>query len=150
MQEAHTHNKLPKTYDFGTMYTTIPHDELKSRMHSIIVEAFQWKATELNTTIDQVHLAGGTWNTSAGEQPQQITEWVNFVVDNTFILNGDQLRRQVVGIPMGGGSSQDLADLYCYSVESEWLDQIHNNGANVQPGYTHIHTCRYIDDALTT
>ena len=50
---------------------------------------------------------------------------------------------------MGGGASQDLADLYCYQCEASWMDMVHNNGEDINPDFTYIHTARYIDDAIT-
>ena len=37
-----THNSI-KTFDFSTLYTTIPQDELKSRLTAIVHQAFCFK-----------------------------------------------------------------------------------------------------------
>ena len=38
-----------QTFDFSTLYTSIPHDLLKSRMNSIINNAFKYKMELHNT-----------------------------------------------------------------------------------------------------
>ena len=74
---------------------------------------------------------------------------MNAVLHGTFIKQrpDGQTRQQVVGIPMGGKSSAELANLYCYSVESATIDALLQNGQEDLVRSTY-HTVRYIDDIL--
>ena len=156
-----TRNKtLPKTYDFKTMYTSIPHNSLKKRMAQVIKEAYQYKADKFSVPTDSVGIipvkVGQKWtNMSGGMTETDLIEAVEFLIDNTYIKNGNQIRRQMVGIPMGGSASGEQADLYCYAVESEWMDSQHPEDTHTKHDAlkeiknSHRNTARFIDDALT-
>ena len=46
------------------------------------------------------------------------------LIDNIFVKFGGCLSCQVIGIPMGTNCAPLLADLFLYSYESEFLDNI--------------------------
>ena len=50
-------NTLPKTFDFGTMYTSIPHQQLKDSIKAVIIEAYEYQADKMNTTTTQLAIA---------------------------------------------------------------------------------------------
>ena len=53
---------------------------------------------------------------------------VEFWIDNIFVKFGGCLFRQVIGIPMGPSCAPLLADLFLYSYESEFLDNMIRGG----------------------
>ena len=53
---------------------------------------------------------------------------VEFLIDNIFVKFGGCLFRQVIGIPMGTNCAPLLADLFLYSYESEFLDNMMKDG----------------------
>ena len=53
---------------------------------------------------------------------------VEFLIDNIFVKFGRCLFRQVIGIPMGKNCAPLLADLFLYSYESEFLDNMIRGG----------------------
>jgi len=73
---------------------------------------------------------------------------VRFLLNNIFIVNGHQIRKQIVGIPMGTNCSPVLANLFLYYYESRYIDSLLANAK------THTHarafhlSFRYIDDTL--
>ena len=58
----------------------------------------------------------------------QICRMVEFLIDNIFVKFGGCLFRQVIGIPMGTNCASLLADLFLYSYESEFLDNMIRGG----------------------
>ena len=48
---------------------------------------------------------------------------------------------------MGGKASAELANLYCYAVESQFIDQLVQEG-KLEEAKSWFHTWRYIDDLL--
>ena len=54
----------------------------------------------------------------------QICRMVEFLIDNIFVKSGGCLFHQVIGIPMGTNCVPLLPDLFLYSYESEFLDNI--------------------------
>ena len=53
---------------------------------------------------------------------------VEFLIDNIFVKFGGCLFRQVIGIPVGTSCAPMLADLFLYSYESEFLDNMKRSG----------------------
>ena len=53
---------------------------------------------------------------------------IEFLVDNMYVRFGGQLFRQMVGIPMGTNCAPLLADLFLYSYENEFLDELIKEG----------------------
>ena len=51
-----------------------------------------------------------------------------FLIDNIFVQFGGRLFRQVIGIPMGTDCALLLADLFLYSCENEFLDNMIRSG----------------------
>ena len=48
--------------------------------------------------------------------------WINYVLDNLYVQVGDQLLRQVIGIPMGVSCAPYLANLMLFMYELEFFD----------------------------
>ena len=53
---------------------------------------------------------------------------VEFLTDNIFVKFGGCLFRQAIGIPIGTNCVPLLADLFLYSYESEFLDNMIRSG----------------------
>ena len=86
--------------------SSIPHDLLKSRMNSIINNAFKYN----NGATRYTHIKVGrnksyfTSNLSSGDNKyttNDICKMTEFLVDNIYVIFGGQLFRQMIGIPMG-------------------------------------------------
>ena len=112
-----------QTYDFSTLYTSIPHNLLKSRITALIHNSFKRRngsnrSTHIKITsgkgyfIDTINPGGDNLYTA-----DQICRMVEFLIDNIFVKFGGCLFRQVIGIPMGTNCAPLLADLFLYSYE---------------------------------
>ena len=55
-------------------------------------------------------------------------EWWSFLIDNIFVKFGGCLFRQVIGILMGTNCAPLLAELFLYSYESEFSDNMIRGG----------------------
>ena len=53
---------------------------------------------------------------------------IEFLIDNIFVQFGGRLFRQVIRIPMGTNCAPLLADLFLYSYENEFLDNMIGSG----------------------
>ena len=53
-----------------------------------------------------------------------ICKMIEFLIDNIFVQSGRCLFRQVIGIPMGTNRAPSLADLFLYSYENEFLNNM--------------------------
>ena len=76
-----------------------------------------------------------------------ICEMIEFLIDNIFVQFGGRLFRQVVGIPMGTNCAPLLADLFLYSYENEFLDNMIRSGHRRLSRSFNL-CYRYIDDLI--
>ena len=57
-----------------------------------------------------------------------ICKMIEFLIENIFVPFGGRRFRQVIGIPMGTNCAPLLADLFLYSYENEFLDDMIRKG----------------------
>ena len=133
------------TYDFSTLYTTLPHDFIKDKLIDLIEKTFQREGSP--------YLACNDKNAFFTlEKPKNYHAWscqnvcdaLTFLLDNIFIRFGTKLYRQVVGIPMDTNCAPPVADLFllCYK-----RDVMMSLSDNKQADVTDT-TSRYLDDIL--
>ena len=73
---------------------------------------------------------------------------LNFLIDNIFVEFGGQIFQQAIGIPMGTNCAPLLADLFLYSYEAEFIQQLlTKKKKNIAQSFNY--TFRYIDDVLS-
>ena len=142
-----------QTFDFSTLYTSIPHDLLKSRMNNIINNAFKHKNgatryTHIKVGRNKSHFTSDPLNGDNKYTANDICKMIEFLVDNIYIKFGGQLFRQMVGIPMGTNCAPLLADLFLYSYENEFLDKVIKEGKRKLARRFNL-SYRYIDDLIS-
>ena len=76
-----------------------------------------------------------------------ICKMVEFLMDNIFVQFGGRLFRQIIGIPMGTNCAPLLADLFLYSYENEFLDNMIRSGHRRLARSFNL-CYRYIDDLI--
>ena len=142
-----------QTFDFSTLYTSIPHDLLKSRINNIINNAFKHK----NGATRYIHIRVGRNKSYFTSDPlnggskytaNDICKMIEFLVDNIYVRFGGQLFRQMVGIPMGTNCAPLLADLFLYSYENEFLDKLIKEGKRKLARSFNL-SYRYTDDLIS-
>ena len=135
------------------LYTTIPHDKLKSRLFQIIDDCFLNK----NGTRKYKFLVIGKQDTyfvrnhsdcSHKYSEVDIKSMLGFLIDNIYVVFGDQVFQQSVGIPMGTNCAPLLADLFLYSYEAEFVQKLLRD-KNKKLAVSFNLTYRYIDDVLS-
>ena len=57
-----------------------------------------------------------------------ICKMIEFLIHNIVVQFGGRLFRQMIGIPMGTNCAPLLADLFLYSYENEFLDNMIRSG----------------------
>lgn len=150
------------TGDFSTMYTTIPHTDLKQRLGQVCSEAWEWVASHrFHCSADELRITWTRWDcqwerTSVAEshtaqlhqfKRTSVKSLLSFLIDNTFLLNGGVIRRQRLGIPMGTNNAPAEANAYLYSYESEYIDRLAKR--NPQQARAFHMSFRLIDDVLS-
>ena len=101
------------TYDFSTLYTTLPHALIKSKLVSLIEKTFAREKC--------LYLA---LNTKTAFFTNQILDnyiiWtgldfcaaLTFLLDNLFVEFNGKIFKQIIGVPMGTNCAPLIADLF--------------------------------------
>ena len=135
-----------QTFDFSTLYTSIPHDLLKSRMNSIINNAFKHKNgatryTHIKVCRNKSYFTSDPLNGDNKYTANDICKMTEFLVNNIYLRLG-------VGILMGTNCAPLLADLFLYSYENEFLDKLIKEGKRKLARKFNL-SYRYIDDLIS-
>ena len=110
--------KSVQTFDFSTLYTSIPHDLLKSRISNLVHNAFRKKDGSARYTHIKVTRAKGyfTHDINGGGDKMytadNICKIIEFLIDNIFVQFGGRLFHHVIGIPMGTNSAPLLTSSF--------------------------------------
>ena len=136
------------TYDFSTLYTTLPHNLIKEKLTELIEQTFNREGS--------LSLACNDKNAFfTSEQPKRYKLWscqkmcdaLHHLLDNIFIRFGSKLYRQIVGIPMGTICASLVADLFLFCYERDFMLSLSdNNQADIIEAFNS--TSRYLDDLL--
>ena len=127
------------TYDFSTLYATLPHNLIKEKLTELIKETFNERAH----LIWLVMIKKIPFFTS--KQPKRFKLWscqkicdaLHYLIDNIFIRFASKLYRQIKGIP-------DLV-LFCY--EGDFMLSLSDNNQTDIIGDFNS-TSRFLDDLL--
>ena len=142
-----------KTFDFSTLYRTLPHQKL-TRLATIIRNSFLQK----NGNQRYKHLVLGRdgpyfvkehSDSKKKYTEEDIIKMLEFLVDNIFVVFAGKGFLQIIGIPMGTNCAPLLADIFLYSYEAEFIQFLLSAGKKrlaSQFNFTH----RYIDDVLSS
>ena len=145
------------TFDSYTLYTSILHDLLKSRMNNTINNAFKHKNgatryTHIKLGRNESYFTNDPLNGDNKYTANDICQMIEFLVDNIYVRFCGQLFRQTVGILIERNSAPLLADLFPCSYENEFLDKLIKEGKrklarNFNLSYHHIG--HHIDDHIS-
>ena len=116
------------TYDFPTLYNTLPHNLIKEKLTELIEQTFN-RVGSLYFACNDKH----AFFTS--EQPKRYKLWscqkmcdaLHYLLDNIFIRFGSKLYRQIVGIPMGTNCAPLVADLFLFCNERDFMLTLPDN-----------------------
>ena len=148
-----SHINSIKTYDFSTLYTTIPHDKLKTRLCNIIDSCFfnkdgKRKYSYLVISHSKNYFVKLHSDSTHKYSEVDIKAMLEFLIDNIFVVFGNQVFQQSVGIPMGTNCAPLLADLFLYSYEAEFIQKLlREKKKSLAVAFNS--TFRYIDDVLS-
>ena len=106
-----------QTFDFSTLYTSIRHDLLISRMNNIINNTFKHKNRAARYTHIKVGRNKSYFNNDPLNGDNKYTasdtcKMIKFLVDNRYVRLGELLFQQMVSIPMGTNCVPLFADLF--------------------------------------
>ena len=142
--------KKVSTYDFSTLYTSIPHDKLKDQLKEFVTQLFQKK--EKNFIISSYHKAYMSENKSKRSSDvsftkEELIKAIEMIVDNSYVLYKNCIYRQVIGIPTGTSCAPHLANIFLFMYESQYIKGLIISG-RVREAALLSQIFRYQDDAI--
>eukprot|EP00123_Amoebidium_parasiticum_P019058 comp24335_c0_seq5/m.46115 comp24335_c0_seq5/g.46115 ORF comp24335_c0_seq5/g.46115 comp24335_c0_seq5/m.46115 type:complete len:939 (-) comp24335_c0_seq5:29-2845(-) len=174
---THTINALNRTtrqhentpvsvFDFSTLYTKIDLHDLKARLTTLIDAIFVKKCTDARKPHMFIKKTGSTlsWVDRVDDDSQddsfepkehslhlskaQLVDFLCFLVDNIYVVFGDTLYKQDIGIPMGTNCAVFLANFYLFTYELDFVRKlIAHERIDVLVDFQF--TRRYIDDLIS-
>jgi hypothetical protein len=146
-----SHVSSIKTFDFSTLYTTLPHNKLKTRLKETIHRAFShrnYDSTFFVLGYNSTYFSNKIQKGKTCHSEEQVIGMLEFLIDNIFVSFGGTLFQQVVCIPMCANYAPLLADLFLYSYESEFLQKLVKD-EKFHEARAFNFSYQYIDDALS-
>ena len=110
------------TYDFFTLYTTLPHNLIKDKLIDFIEKTFQREGSPyLACNVINAFLLQKNLKKYHACLCQHVCDALTFLLDIIFIRFGNKLYRRVVGIPMGTNCAPLVADLFLLCCERDFM-----------------------------
>ena len=136
------------TYDFSTLYTTLPHHLIKDKLIDLINRSFIRENTQyLACNEECAFFTSDVYNNCTLWSCQKVCDALVYLLDNIFIRFGTKLYRQTIGIPMGTNCAPLVADLFLFCYESNFMKPVsRENQAHIIVAFNS--TSRYLDDLL--
>ena len=99
------------TYDFSTLYTTLPHNLIKEKLINLIEWTFKREGSPYIACNErQAFFTSEDTKRYKLWSCQNVCEALIYLLDNIYIRFGTKLYRQIVGIPMGTNCAPLVAD----------------------------------------
>ena len=136
--------KSISTFDFSTLYTSIPHNLLINVLCNIIDFVFQGRAkAKIGFSQTSVY-----W-TNKGTQKrffnkESLKDAVSFLIGKCYFTIGNLVFKQDIGIPMGIDPAPFWANLFLYFYENKFIQQLVTNKS--PRAFMYHSTSRFIDD----
>ena len=136
------------TYDFSTLYTTLPHNLIKDKLVDLIERTFQKEGSFYIAGIDRnAFFTSDAVRNFSLWSCQKMCEALTFLYENIYIRFSSKLYRHIVGIPMGTNCAPLVADLFLFCYERDFkLSLSEDNQSGVIEAFNS--TSRYLDDQL--
>ena len=137
------------TWDFSTLYTSLPHAQLKNQLHDLLERGFHTKGKSFIAT-NSFHTF---WTTDRMSMRytyfscRELCLAIDFLIDNIYVRFGNSVFRQVIGIPMGTNSAPLLADLFLHTFEYDFMVKTMKQDITKAIQFSNIF--RYIDDLFS-
>ena len=113
------------TYDFSTLYTTLPHNLIKEKLINLIEWTFKREGSPYIACNErQAFFTSEDTKRYKLWSCQNVCEALIYLLDNIYIRFGTKLYRQIVGIPMGTNCAPLVADLFLFCYERDFMTSL--------------------------
>ena len=137
------------TWNFSTLYTSLPHAQLKKQLHDLLERVFTSKGKSFIATNNfRTFWANDRTSTRYTYfYCRELCLAINFPIDNIYVRFGSFVFRQVIGVPMDTNSAPLLADLFLHTFEYDFM--VKTMKQDITKAIQFSDTFRYIDDLFS-
>ena len=139
------------SYDFSTLYTSIPHAALKEAPETLVREAYRVRDSEyiVADTDGNAYWSDIVSNSLLKQNvsEEMLVTYVEYLIDNIYFNIGNKTYRQCIGIQMGTDCAPLVANLFLFHYEYKYMRNLIKCNLMLAKRFTN--TMRYIDDLLT-
>jgi len=131
---------LKTSNDFSNLCTTTLHSKLKSRLKDLVTNSFLSKSGKRRYSYIVVHgfntyFVKDRTTCKTKYTEDDIVNMINFLIDNIFIEFGGRIFQQIVSMPMGINCAPLLVDLFLYTHEAEFVQELLRKGEKKSARY---------------
>ena len=120
--------KSISTYDFSTLYTTLPHDTLIKRFCDVIDFVFEGgNRTHICISKNNVAYLGKNSRDNMAFSKSILKTSLKHLIQNCYFMVGSSLLRQQIGISMGIDPVPFWANFFLYTYENEYMSELISN-----------------------
>ena len=115
------------SYDFSTLYTTLPHNLIKSKLGQLIKWSFKFSGLQfICCNKKQGFFSHTVYKNYCSWTCDDMLKALNLLLDNIFVRFGNSVYQQVIGIPMGTNCAPLIADLFLFCYERDFMKKLQN------------------------
>jgi hypothetical protein len=134
---------MQTTWDFNRLFTNLPQQDLKLRMHDLIHQVFAMHPEAVAVKVFHKKLVPIEWLSAVGPQEtwcernsrgvrmkaqifteQSLCDLFDYIIDHTYVQFGGHIYQQHIGIPMGINFAVYLSNYYLFTYEYDFLHQL--------------------------
>ena len=137
------------SFDFSTLYTSLPHDLIKEKVLSLVKWCFNRESKTYLCTSDKAgFFSNKTYDSYKCWTCSEFSEAFTFLMEHIYVQFGDMVYQQIVGIPMGTNCAPLIADLFLYCYERDFMSNLQKSKRfDLIDKFND--TSRYLDDIFT-
>ena len=137
------------SFDFSTLYTSLPHDLIKAKVLSLVNWCFNRESkTYLCTSAKAGFFSNKKYDSYKCWSCAELCEAFTFLMENIYVQFDGMVYQQIVGIPMGTNCAPLIADLFLYCYERDFMSDIQKSKRHDLIDMFND-TSRYLDDIFT-
>ena len=136
------------TWDFSTLYTTIPHDKLKSKIKELLQFVFEKSKKDFFcANLRKAFLSTREYKGYKCISSTLANRFLDYLIDNIYVEFGATIHKQTIGIPMGMCCAPLLANLFLMTYEYKFMESLEKEDKFHAKLFNF--TYRYIDDLIS-
>ena len=137
------------SFDFSTLYTSLPHDLIKAKVLSLVKWCFDRESkTYLCTSAKAGFFSNKKYDSYACWTCTELCEAFTFLMENIYVQFDGMVYQQIVGIPMGTNCAPLIADLFLFCYERDFMSNLQKSKRfDLIDKFND--TSRYLDDIFT-